>query len=254
MRHVTLALLVLSLAACCNLGNKKTSDESGTATSPTSAATTTAAPAKAREFSDRPAVLVDAKDILDEYKNNEVRADGKYKDKIVLIRGKVGDVKKDITDSIYVTVGSGAEFEIPEVQCFVKDSETKAAAALNKGDDVTIVGHVDGLLMNVLVKDCVINPDRALCEKVRNSVAPDAKCITKKSGTSVALADGTLIMPLCALTKEQFDRASTKAVNKTDNKGVTLKSEKSLCFAFVVSDKVVSPDLLTKVQTALDAL
>ena len=92
--------------------------------------------------------------LLSEYKGNEVRADTAYKGKVIETTGIVNTVKKDITDSIYVILGSGAQFEIPEVQCFFDDRLAKKAAALNKGDRVTVRGTVSGLMMNVLVKDC----------------------------------------------------------------------------------------------------
>ncbi len=92
--------------------------------------------------------------MLADYKNNEVRADGKYKDKRVRVTGTVGEVKKDIADSIYVTLGVADEREIPAVQCFVPKSGEAAASALDKGSTVTVTGRVSGLMMNVLVKDC----------------------------------------------------------------------------------------------------
>ncbi|EYF06000.1 OB-fold protein [Chondromyces apiculatus] len=96
--------------------------------------------------------------LLGEYKDNEVRADGEFKGQLVQVTGVVGDVKKDITDSIYVIVGTGQPFEIPEVQCCVADGQEKRAAALSKGSKVTVRGRVDGLMMNVLFRDCEISP------------------------------------------------------------------------------------------------
>lgn len=40
------------------------------------------------------------------------------------------------------------------VQCFFDDAHAAKAAQFNKGDTVTVRGRVDGLMMNVLVKDC----------------------------------------------------------------------------------------------------
>lgn len=100
------------------------------------------------------AMQVDIKTLLSEYKTNEVRADANYKDKDIIFTGKVGEVKKDILGKVYVTIGTGQLFEIPEVQCFVDDASVGRAAGLSKGDKVTAVGHVDGLMMNVLVKEC----------------------------------------------------------------------------------------------------
>lgn len=94
--------------------------------------------------------------LLKDYKNNEVRADDQYKDKIIETTGKTGDIKKGILDGMYVTVGTGARFEIPMVQCHLGAEEAKKAAKLNKGDSITIRGRVDGLMMHVQVQDCTI--------------------------------------------------------------------------------------------------
>lgn len=92
--------------------------------------------------------------LLSEYKSNEVRADGAFKDQWVTTTGKVGDVKKDILNKVYVTVGTGAAFEIPMVQCFVADDQIQKASTFSEGDQVTVTGQVDGLMMNVIVREC----------------------------------------------------------------------------------------------------
>lgn len=99
----------------------------------------------------------DLPSLLSEYKDNEVRADQKFKGSWIELTGKVGDVKKGIVgDDIFVTIGTGAMFEIPVVQCFPDKDQASKAAQLSKGADVTVRGRVDGLLGNVLVKDCEI--------------------------------------------------------------------------------------------------
>jgi hypothetical protein len=85
-----------------------------------------------------------------------VRADQQFKGQLITTSGKVGDVKKDFLNHIYMTVGTGAMFEIPTVQCFPVDGQENKAAALSKGQSVTITGRVDGLMMNVMVKECEI--------------------------------------------------------------------------------------------------
>ena len=94
--------------------------------------------------------------LLKEYKDNEVRADSQFKGKFVRIAGKVGDVKKDFADKPYVTLGTGAAFEIPQVQCMLSDSSISRASSLSKGSPVEVSGRVDGLMMNVLMRDCDI--------------------------------------------------------------------------------------------------
>jgi hypothetical protein len=97
---------------------------------------------------------VDIRTLLAEYRDNEVRADANYKSQVIQTTGLVDVVKKDIMDSIYVTVGTGAQLEIPQVQCLFDDVHAQKAASLSKGARVTVRGRVDGLMMNVIVRDC----------------------------------------------------------------------------------------------------
>jgi hypothetical protein len=111
------------------------------------AASSTSSPAASARW-------VEISTLLDEYRDNEVRADSSFKGSWIQTTGYVDDVKRDFMNSIYVTLGTGRELEIPQVQCFFEDSEAKKAAALSKGARVTVRGRVEGLMMNVLVKRC----------------------------------------------------------------------------------------------------
>ena len=101
------------------------------------------------------ATAVPLRELLGQYKNNEVRADAMYKGKVIRTTGKVDDIKKDVLNNIYITLGTGQDFEIPQVQCFFDDELAGQAASHNKGETITVQGRVDGLMMNVLVRDCV---------------------------------------------------------------------------------------------------
>lgn len=95
--------------------------------------------------------------LLSEYKDNEVRADAQFKGSYYELEGTVGDIKKGIIgNDFYVTLGTGAMFEIPAVQCFPSSDQATAAMQLSKGSRVRLRGRVDGLMMNVLLKDCEI--------------------------------------------------------------------------------------------------
>lgn len=96
------------------------------------------------------------KQLLADYRNNEVAADNKYKSKLVQTTGLVDDIKKDIMNNLYVTIGTGRDFEIPQVQAFFDDSMNNQLAALNKGQKITVVCRIEGLMMNVLGRKCII--------------------------------------------------------------------------------------------------
>ncbi|QRN97010.1 zinc-ribbon domain-containing protein [Archangium violaceum] len=113
-----------------------------------------AAPAAAKRTVD--AKQVEIRTLLAEYTDNEVRADEAFKGKVIQTSGVVGEVKKDIVGDTYVLVGTGRQFELPVLQCTLDSAQVKKAASLTKGARVTVRGRVNGLMMNVLAKDCEI--------------------------------------------------------------------------------------------------
>lgn len=99
---------------------------------------------------------VDLDDLLSDYKGNEVAADKKYKGKFIEVSGKARDIKKDLTDDMYVEVGTGGAFEIPAVHCDLGKKGEDVAAKLKKGQSITVRGIVKGLMMDVQLKDCEV--------------------------------------------------------------------------------------------------
>ncbi len=97
---------------------------------------------------------VDIRKLLSEYRDNEVRADATFKGRYVQVDGVVSTIKRDVLNSIYVTLGPSPGFEVPQVQCFFSEAQAKRAATLSQGSRVSVRGRVDGLLMNVLVREC----------------------------------------------------------------------------------------------------
>jgi hypothetical protein len=88
--------------------------------------------------------------LTNSYIENEVRADESYKNKSFYVEGVVTDIKKDIMNDIYVTLEGSEMFR--QVQCYFDDKET--ASKLEKGMRVTFYGKCDGLMINVLMKNC----------------------------------------------------------------------------------------------------
>jgi hypothetical protein len=96
-------------------------------------------------------------DLLSAYKTNEVRADTTYKDRYYRVNGgEVDDVRKGISDQMYVTIGTGRLIEIPMVQCMLRSDQTSRASSLSKGRRINVRGKVTGLLLNVILTDCEI--------------------------------------------------------------------------------------------------
>jgi hypothetical protein len=97
-----------------------------------------------------------ARELFQAYDQNEVAADEKYEGKVLEISGRVDDIGKDITDTIYVTLDGGGEYGIFSVQCFFADTHSGDAAKLSKGDAITVKGLCNGMIGNVSVRGCSI--------------------------------------------------------------------------------------------------
>ena len=103
------------------------------------------------------AVEVSADALLEDYKNNELAADKKYKGKTLRVSGTVSQVT-DVLGQKALSVDNGGEYELNSVYCILKKEQLDKAASLNKGDQVTVVGKNDGYnQINVTLKNCTIS-------------------------------------------------------------------------------------------------
>lgn len=99
-------------------------------------------------------VTVSAKQMMDDYEANEIRANQLYEGKVVSVSGVVDSVGEDILGDPYVLLTDGSEFSFAGVQCFFGDSHRDELARLSKGDRVTLRGQGEGYFMNALVRGC----------------------------------------------------------------------------------------------------
>lgn len=97
---------------------------------------------------------VGAVELLNLYAANELAGDAEYKGKEIRITGVVGRIGNDILGTPYVTLGSGGELEVRQVQCMLDKASASIAARLTPGQTITMRGKVDGLMMNVIVRSC----------------------------------------------------------------------------------------------------
>ncbi|WP_276131625.1 OB-fold protein [Polluticoccus soli] len=99
------------------------------------------------------AMRVDATEIVNAYIKNEVAADNQYKGKKMIVAGTIADIGKDIMDDAYITIHATSD-ELRAVQCTFADPQQ--VASLSKGQQIAVKGVCKGLMMNVLVDDCVL--------------------------------------------------------------------------------------------------
>lgn len=103
-------------------------------------------------------IAIAATDLGDAYRANQVNADNLYKDKTLSITGTVTNIGKDaLSDAPCVSLSSGSPYNLQPVQCFFPKSEENSAAiaALQNGQEITIVGKCQGIsLVNLQISKC----------------------------------------------------------------------------------------------------
>ena len=104
-----------------------------------------------------PELSISATELINAYKENEVKADKMYKGKIVEVNGIVDGIDSDMDDKAVVRLSDGDEFSIYTVSCRIDDENQDKACELEKGQNVTIVGEADGEVIGMpFIKDCKI--------------------------------------------------------------------------------------------------
>lgn len=116
---------------------------------------------KQQMIEDRKSQTIAASNLVGAYEDNEVNADDNFKGKQFYVEGYIGDIGKDILDDIYITLQAGSSFR--SVQCYINDKD--AVKNLQKGQKITIFGKCNGLMMNVLMKNCKLVENLSDLEK-----------------------------------------------------------------------------------------
>ena len=105
-------------------------------------------------------IQVSMSDILSAYKNNEVRADNKYKGETIEVTGVVYKIGKGIWDIPYVLMGTGSEYEVPQLQAHFggigDDFMDSLLGQVNIGQRLRVVCKIEGGGSLVNAQDCTI--------------------------------------------------------------------------------------------------
>lgn len=94
-----------------------------------------------------------AETMFDEYMRNEVAADMKYGDQVVLLRGFVQQIAQDVIGDPYVTIGDGT---IIGVQCYFNDRDRAELATLEKGMEAVIKCRIDKKFVNLQANNSIL--------------------------------------------------------------------------------------------------
>lgn len=94
---------------------------------------------------------VDVDTLIKDYEDNEIAADEIYKNKKYEITGPVYDIG-EMLGNISVTL-SNEEFAVVAVRLNLKDKDKDHIAKLKKGEEITIIGIIEGKGWDIDVKD-----------------------------------------------------------------------------------------------------
>lgn len=106
----------------------------------------------------KPAIRTTARKLCGDYEANAIAADEKYKDKILSVSGVVTDMNHGAMGELYLILSGDPdnEFSITNIQCYFSEDYAKRIARIQKGQIVTVKGKCEGKLMNVLLKECIV--------------------------------------------------------------------------------------------------
>lgn len=102
---------------------------------------------------DEPAFTIDAKMLVSDYDTDEATANAKYLGKIVEVKGTISEKITDSKGKITITL-QGAD--LAGVGCEFEPGAQKHLTGLSEGQEVCVKGICTGVLMDVVLADCVI--------------------------------------------------------------------------------------------------
>ena len=116
---------------------------------------TTGTNASGTETKEEEMITVDYSVLYQDYMDNPIAADTKYKGKTLKLTGTVGTIDREIAGNTYITFD--IEF-LKNIRITFKKSEESKVAELKKGQEVTIKGVCQGTLLSttVALDDCEI--------------------------------------------------------------------------------------------------
>ena len=100
---------------------------------------------------------VQASNLISEYKENAVKCNVNYEDKLVKVSGKVTEIGQDIAKTVFITLGNDSH-TFYDVRCdFDYEEEITQVANLKKGDSITVLGTYKEITsMGPRLKQCYI--------------------------------------------------------------------------------------------------
>lgn len=106
---------------------------------------------------EQPAFRMSAAALISDYDANEETANAKYLGKIVEVKGVIAEKAKDEKGIINVTLQGP---DLAGVGCQFDPNAQEELAAVKEGQEVVIKGICTGVLMDVVLVDCVVENNK----------------------------------------------------------------------------------------------
>lgn len=99
-------------------------------------------------------IKIDAEKLWEEYEDNEVLADSKYKNKQLQVTGIVVRIENDLFGNPYIVLEGYPGSTVMGIKCEFDSSYESKISNLEKGEEVTVIGLNRGDMINILLKNC----------------------------------------------------------------------------------------------------
>jgi len=98
-------------------------------------------------------INITANTLLANFSSDETKANTKYLDKIIAVKGMVTNVEFN-GEKVAISLQTKEDFG--SVVCYLVKDEVKKSAAIKEGQEVILKGICTGFLMDVILVKCVI--------------------------------------------------------------------------------------------------
>ena len=146
MKNYLLPIAILTLVGCG--GTPSNTNQTANGSAPTA---TNQAPAPTETIN------VTADELVKGYKENELAGDQKFKDKNLIVTGKIESIESGIADMPYIMLKAGGDMEFNKPQAHFNKEDTAMLAKLKKGQAIKLQcignGEIGGMPM---LKDCKV--------------------------------------------------------------------------------------------------
>lgn len=97
---------------------------------------------------------VPALELVTQFQDNEDASNKKYLGKVIEVNGSVSDIATDEKGVLNITLQGS---DLAGVTCQFEKANQESALQLKKGQSVSIKGICTGILMDVVLVDCVVS-------------------------------------------------------------------------------------------------